>query len=445
MSCTSCILPYIHLYAEPNGEVKPCCIAGGFKEKLSLRDSSVEEVFNSPQMKELRKTMEEGERHPACNVCYEREDRGEHSPRKSFNENALWKMPHVNKDYSVTTDLQHVDIRFSNLCNFKCRMCNHTFSSEWYREQPLVEQHSQDKDFDKDKWYKENTKVVKVCSNMVDKLKPHIKNVKSWYFAGGEPLIMPEHAETLNHLHETIDNTRKYWDVELDDWAYKKDLSIHYNTNLSILRFEKYNFLDIWFDFIKVFLSISCDGVGEVGEYQRTGFKHDTFIKNLKEIRKYFKPGASHDANIGYNYNFQYTTTVYNVYHMWDFYQFMMDGGYITDETQIDWYFAWAPFRASLKHLPQYDKKKVLKYLDNLVGKFKHPAVINRLESIINYTAERPESQFFEYHQKEVMIGQNGMLDKLRGTNLTDINGMDFNKSIKPKIGSIEWKAMNKM
>ena len=74
--------------------------------------------------------------------------------------------------------------------------------------------------------------------------------------------------------------------------TYKKDLSIHYNTNLSILRFEKYNFLDIWFDFIKVFLSISCDGVGEVGEYQRTGLKHDTFIKNLKEIRKYFKPGA---------------------------------------------------------------------------------------------------------------------------------------------------------
>ena len=34
-----CILPWIHLYAEPNGEVKPCCIAGGFKEKLSLRDS----------------------------------------------------------------------------------------------------------------------------------------------------------------------------------------------------------------------------------------------------------------------------------------------------------------------------------------------------------------------------------------------------------------------
>jgi hypothetical protein len=42
------------------------------------------------------------------------------------------------------------------------------------------------------------------------------------------------------------------------------------------------------------------------------------------------------------------------------------------------------------------------------------------------------------------MIGQNGILDGLRGTSLKDINGMDFNKSIKPKIGSPEWKAMNK-
>ena len=58
---------------------------------------------------------------------------------------------------------------------------------------------------------------------------------------------------------------------------------------------------------------------------------------------------------------------------MWDFYQFMMDGGYITDETQIDWYFGIQFIWGSLKHLPQYDKKKVLKYLDNLVGKFKHP------------------------------------------------------------------------
>ena len=69
---THCILPYIHLYAEPTGLVKPCCIGGEFKEELSLRNKSVEEVINSPQMKQLRKDMSEGIRNSVCNVCYER-------------------------------------------------------------------------------------------------------------------------------------------------------------------------------------------------------------------------------------------------------------------------------------------------------------------------------------------------------------------------------------
>ena len=149
---------------------------------------------------------------------------------------------------------------------------------------------------------------------------------------GGEPLITPEHAELLNHLH-TITPFEDLWGEQ------KKNISIHYNTNLSILKFEKYNFLDIWFDFAKIFLSISCDGIGKIGEYQRTGFKTDVFLKNLQKIRKYFKPGDTSTTSLGYNYNFQYTTTVYNVYHIWDFYQFMMDSGYIENERNIDFYY----------------------------------------------------------------------------------------------------------
>ena len=117
------------------------------------------------------------------------------------------------------------------------------------------------------------SKVIKVKEGIVEELKPHLSNVKSWYFAGGEPLITPEHSQLLNHLH-TITPFEDLWGQE------KKNISIHYNTNLSVLKFDKYNFLDIWFDFAKVFLSISCDGIGEVGEYQRTGFKTKLFLKN---------------------------------------------------------------------------------------------------------------------------------------------------------------------
>ena len=103
---THCILPYIHLYIlEPTDLVKPCCIGGEFKEELSLRNKSVEEVINSPQMRQLRKDMSEGTRNSVCNVCYEREDRGEISPRNDFNKNTLWKKSEVGEDYSVPTTL----------------------------------------------------------------------------------------------------------------------------------------------------------------------------------------------------------------------------------------------------------------------------------------------------------------------------------------------------
>ena len=134
MSSTYCKLPFIHLYTQADGELKPCCIAGGFDEPINLKQMSIEDAFNSPQMKELRKDMLEGKRNKVCDVCYQREDSTGHSPRIDFNKNPLWIQPKVEDDFSVPSDFQHIDIRFSNLCNFKCRMCNHDFSSNWYED-----------------------------------------------------------------------------------------------------------------------------------------------------------------------------------------------------------------------------------------------------------------------------------------------------------------------
>ena len=201
-SKTFCILPFVHLYAEPTGEMKPCCIAGGFEKPIDLKTMSIDEAFNSEQMKELRESMIKGERHKVCDVCYVREDRGEKSPRNNFNENESWKFPKVEDDYSVPVDFQHVDIRFSNLCNFKCRMCSHIFSSNWYEDEIKL--------FPKYSDANNKPKVMKVSNTIVKDLKPYIKNVTSWYFAGGEPLIMPEHAEILNHLHKNVKDVSVY-------------------------------------------------------------------------------------------------------------------------------------------------------------------------------------------------------------------------------------------
>lgn len=425
---TFCILPFVHLYAEPTGEMKPCCIAGGFEKPIDLKTMSIDEAFNSEQMKELRQYMIEGKRHKVCDVCYVREDRGEKSPRHNFNENKLWKMPEVKKDFSVDTDFQHVDIRFSNLCNFKCRMCNHIFSSNWHEDEIKL--------FPKDTDAHNKPKIMRVNDTIVEDLKPYIKNVNSWYFAGGEPLIMPEHAQLLNHLHET-QRSVDVWGVE------KKNLSIHYNTNLSVLKFEKYNFLELWFDFYKVFLSISCDGIGKVGEYQRTGFNHEKFIKNLKLIRLYFEPGSSTTSTEGYNYNFQYTTTMYNLFHMEEFYDFMMGEGYITDERHIDWYYAWAPHRSSVKSLPKEDKIKAIDYLEKFKSRFKEEYTLNKLDSIIEFIKEEHGQTFDRFQKYADVVEQNKLMDELYDTSMKEISGIDLEKEFeykRKKIGSLEWK-----
>lgn len=424
---TFCILPFVHLYAEPTGEMKPCCIAGGFEKPIDLKTMSIDEAFNSEQMKELREYMLEGKRHSVCDVCYVREDRGEESPRNQFNNNLTWELPEVSDDYTVTTDLQHVDIRFSNLCNFKCRMCNHTFSSNWHEEEEKVDHSSQ---------ASQQPKILKVSDTIVDDLKPYIKNVKSWYFAGGEPLIMPEHANLLNYLHSNIE-TIELFGVE------KKGLSIHYNTNLSVLKFEKYNFLELWFDFYKVFLSISCDGIGKVGEYQRTGFNHEKFIKNLNLIRLYFEPGSTTTHTEGYNYNFQYTTTLYNVFHMEEFYDFMMNEGYITDERHIDWYYAWVPARSALKSLDTKDKVRVIDYLEKFKSRFKEDYTLNKLDSMISFVKEEEDPNWVKFNKYADVIKPNKIMDEMRGTSLVDLNGIDLSaefESKRKKIGSDEWK-----
>ncbi len=65
-----CILPWMHLYAEPNGDVFPCCTAvpyPGIEElKGSLKDNTLAEIYHSDKWNKLRKDMMEGKRNDAC-------------------------------------------------------------------------------------------------------------------------------------------------------------------------------------------------------------------------------------------------------------------------------------------------------------------------------------------------------------------------------------------
>jgi radical SAM protein with 4Fe4S-binding SPASM domain len=265
---TICAVPWMHLNFEPNGKVVPCCLTSTFDYFAGdLTTQSIEEVWNSENMKRLRREMMEGKEPEICVKCFSREkvtgESGRIYHNKEFSD-VLDEIPDITLEDGTCTkmELKYWDFRFSNLCNFKCRSCGPRYSSSWAA------------DAKKMNWSMEFEKVTNIdtVNNMsnFDFLKEQVKHVRKIYFAGGEPLLMDEHWQILDLL---VENER--FDVKLS-----------YNTNCSMLTYGKKNALDYWsqWDFGQVEVWPSIDEIGERAEIVRSGTVWSKVENNLKEL-----------------------------------------------------------------------------------------------------------------------------------------------------------------
>lgn len=270
ISKTFCILPWIHLHTWPNGNVFPCCIVD-FRENIgNLKDNTLEEIWNNDSMKGIRKDMMGGKKPNICRKCFEQESHNIDSSRITANRNFYNKIDGItdNTDssgYNSDFKLHYWDFRFSNLCNMKCRTCGSGCSSKWFEDEyKLIGHNSQDRalihvdDYSK-----------KGIGYYIDEF---IEDVEEIYFAGGEPLLMDEHYYILEKLIE-IGNT---------------DVRLRYNTNLSFLKYKKWDILELWSNFkdvtnkttVDVYASI--DGVGKKAEFIRKGSNWNTIKNNIQ-------------------------------------------------------------------------------------------------------------------------------------------------------------------
>jgi len=281
MSKTICAVPWMHLNFEPNGKVVPCCLTSYHNYFAGdLNKESIEEIWNSQNMKDLRKEMIAGNEPKICSTCFDREkvtgESGRIYQNREFKD-IVEKIPDITlEDGTCTTmDLLYWDFRFSNLCNFKCRSCGPRYSSAWVS------------DIKKLGWKMEVEKVTNIDSvddeTNFDFLKDQIKTVRKIYFAGGEPLLMPEHWQILELLVEN-----KRFDVKLN-----------YNTNASNLTYGGKNVLDYWkqWEYGKLEVWPSIDEIGDRAELIRSGTVWSKVEDNLKEISKFeniiIRPGIT--------------------------------------------------------------------------------------------------------------------------------------------------------
>lgn len=300
-----CMLPWVHMHAFPDGRVYPCCFSEYWHSMGDLRRHTMAEVWNHPEYKMLRKNMLEDKPSNQCKKCYEKEENGFFSMRNDSNRNYGHHISEVeltdSSGHHPEFNIRYWDVRFSNLCNFRCRSCGPIFSSNWYSDH--IKMYGQ-KPTVNGRLLNSVEYAGKSEMDIWEQMQSHIPHLEQVYFAGGEPLIMKEHYLLLEKL------------IELG----KTNVRLQYNTNFSELAYKNKHVFEYWKYFTSVSVGASLDASGKRAELMRKGTDWNQIVKNREKMLEEI-PHVDFYVSA--------TLSVMNVLHILDFHKEWTDLGLI--------------------------------------------------------------------------------------------------------------------
>ena len=383
-SKTFCMFPWLHLNATPKGDIYPCCSNDYTTPFANTKEITLKEAFNSDKMKQLRLDMLNERKNDICSFCYKHEEAGPYSFRnyskEQFAKHFDSIVPTTQEDGTVEDfKMRYFDIRFSNICNFKCRTCGSEFSSQWGYE---MNKH----------FVKGHPIVIHAdeSGNLLNEVLEHVDHIDLAYFAGGEPLITDEHYTILEEM------IRKG----------RTNTVLRYNTNASNIKYKHHDILDLWKHFKRVELSCSVDHYGERAEWLRKGTDWGKVESNLLTFREL--------DFISFQLNTVFS--IFNYYTIGEFYQYLKDKGIIRRE---DWYhslyLAVHPSYYCAKSLPKHLKveaaEKAKKWADANTGD--GTSLTSLVNDAINFAAE---SDTWD-DNKEMFLQHTRSIDRIRDEN----------------------------
>ena len=290
-----CTAPWTHTYISPQSERRMCCASreehqfqkqyidasndekyGEVKESGTIEDYkpvSLKEHWNSPYMMDIRKKLMAGEKIPQCDVC--NDSLLSNSTYRQwftgflFNDKIDQCFEETDENGYTTMEPISFDYRYSNLCNFKCRMCGEQLSSTWETEK---RKHNLWTPEQQPFMVPENKKIIEKFQKEVveEEFWEYIKSgtVEELYWVGGEPLMYDIHWKSMDRL-QSDNNLHK--------------VHLRYNSNLSRVRYKDYYLYD-WLPQAKDWtMCASIDGTGPIGEFIRTGLNWDEWDRNFRE------------------------------------------------------------------------------------------------------------------------------------------------------------------
>lgn len=268
--------PFTGLATREDGAICACCRSHPVG---NIQCQSLEEIWNNKTMQRIRRQVLNNERPAECEPCFSLEDQGVESLRMRH---IAGKIPEARINLYPNTPLKEImpfeiptmELKLNNLCNLKCRMCHPMDSTSWndwsevkdfYKAEgnimyAIVEEHDLenkphlDKFQDNPEWWAS-----------LEKLLPHFRRVE---FAGGEPLMDPQHYRILDMLA-----------------PYGDQIEIKYATNLSMLGKSNRTIWEYWPKFKSVAVNVSIDGIGDSYEYIRGNASWAELVNNIKQIQ----------------------------------------------------------------------------------------------------------------------------------------------------------------
>ncbi len=272
--------PFTGLATREDGAICACCRSHpvGF-----IQEQKLEDIWNNDTMKRIRRQVLNNERPAECEPCFNLEDQGVESLRQrhisgkipeariNLYPNALEKLK---EDYSMPFEIPTMELKLNNLCNLKCRMCHPMDSTSWndweqieqfYEKENNIMFHIVNEHNLKNKPFLDKFQDNPEWWSSLEKLLPYFRRVE---FAGGEPLMDPQHYRILDILA-----------------PYGNQIEIKYATNLSMLGKRNRTIWEYWPKFKSVAVNVSIDGIGSSYEYIRGNASWSELINNIKQIQ----------------------------------------------------------------------------------------------------------------------------------------------------------------
>lgn len=252
MTSWYCPLPFKHAYIDSTG-VAVCC-------QTPRQPVPLETWPENPYLKKIQSQLLQGQVPLECQNCVQQEK----TQGRSLRTDAI-------KDYNnqrfVETQIDFVDYRSNNICNFKCRTCDPVFSHGIANEVKNSDTLQQ--------FFKPiNTKTVHVTEENANWVANNIDTIKRLMITGGEPTVMPEVKKMVEKI------------------VYDQlDVDLLITTNASFVD-------DFWCEatrlYKKLHWTVSIDAVGQAAEIVRYGTSWTVVERNVRWLAQH---AASLDVN----------------------------------------------------------------------------------------------------------------------------------------------------